>query len=1374
MGKKFYLLITLLCALLLPHWSWAQTFEIPITVSDGTNSMELVIGVHPDGSANFEESLDVPAPPPSPSGFDARLIRETALPFKVLSTDIVSNTPGQKLFEMQYQPGSEAGPIQLSWESADLPADAPVTIEDDDQDGSAFELDMSMSNSLDTSIDPDLANGLKVYIDLQPQVEVVAPNGGETWQLNTKRTIEWSTRYLSGTVDIELLRNGSSVATIASNTADDGSYEWQIPDDQTAGGGYKIEVVASDGSASDQSDGSFTLGSPPELDISPQELTFASGGNVKTFSVSNDGGGTLSWSVSESASWLSVAPSSGSGPKAIEVTAVENTSTSPRTASVFVDAGDAGSQTVEVNQLGSLVAPTPTAEAGDSRVDLSWEAASSSSIAGYNLYRSTSPFSDPSDAGKLNSTLIQGTSYVDASVTNGTTYYYRLTVEGAGGTESDASEQVTATPKANGSSPFFRVVSGLRGVQEGSSEWGDYDGDGDLDLIVTGRMTPINTGDGFIGPESATIYENDGSGRLVAVDAGLTPVFEGSSSDWGDIDGDGDLDLVVTGCIGPACDNPVATIYENDGSGRLSLLGADLTGVGFGSSDWGDIDGDGDLDLVITGDNAVGKSTATIYRNDGASTFVKTGAALTGVSDGDADWGDFDGDGDFDLIITGFKDEGGGVTKIYENDGTGSFSPVDVGLRGNECCSSDWGDFDADGDLDIAIFSGLGTEIYRNDGTGNFSPIDVDLKRVVLGAPDWGDIDGDGDLDLLVTGLNDSGIATATVYENNENSFSPLDANLKGVGRSASDWGDIDGDGDLDLVISGKNTEGTPTTIVYRNSGPPSSTSPSPPTGLTAADGGMEDVLLTWNASPEADLAGYNIYRATAPFDTPMAGRRINPNPIPSTEYLDTDVTDGMTYYYRITAIDEAGNESTVSDAVQVTLGTPPRSCYPDLPDPILAFQGTEDYVANGQEWTRYDLSVVNRSEYPTELFETAPDLPPCGSNTNAARSWANIYNGSGSYEYGFCALGDPEGLGDIWFSTSRGEAPPPATYIEIRDRACDRVYRSNAVSTGTVAENDDVDLSGLELSLSFPKLSGKADLTAERDTVEASQELGLPGTQATAINSIWTIELNPPPSDFTAEVCFGLQNMAYSNVDMQQLQVHKRPSGGGSWAQVSSTELRPSATDPERICATGLNSFSEFVVTAEEQALPVDLVAFDAARDGDVVHLSWQTASETKNAGFEVQRRVEAASAFERIGFVEGAGTSSEPRSYQFDDANLPFDAERATYRLKQIDLDGSFEYSSEVEVALGAPERLTLHGNYPNPVRHRTTIRYELPQPSEVTLVVYDVLGQRIATLAAEQQAPGRKEVVFDTSGLASGTYFYRLEAGDHVATQSMTVVR
>ncbi len=191
-------------------------------------------------------------------------------------------------------------------------------------------------------------------------------------------------------------------------------------------------------------------------------------------------------------------------------------------------------------------------------------------------------------------------------------------------------------------------------------------------------------------------------------------------------------------------------------------------------------------------------------------------------------------------------------------------------------------------------------------------------------------------------------------------------------------------------------------------------------------------------------------------------------------------------------------------------------------------------------------------------------------------------------------------------------------------------------------------------------------------------------------------------------------------------------------------------------------------------EVLPVELTRFTVAASGRDALLRWDTASETNNAGFEVQRRLRADAPFAPIGFVDGAGTTSAPQRYRFTDAGLPFTTATVTYRLKQIDFDGAFDYSPQVELQLGGTDRLVLHGTFPNPARARTTIRYEVPTAGPVHLAVYNLLGQHITSLVDAQRPAGRHEVRFDASGLSSGVYFVRLQMADRALTRRLTVVQ
>ncbi|MHC1737535.1 MAG: T9SS type A sorting domain-containing protein [Ignavibacteriaceae bacterium] len=186
---------------------------------------------------------------------------------------------------------------------------------------------------------------------------------------------------------------------------------------------------------------------------------------------------------------------------------------------------------------------------------------------------------------------------------------------------------------------------------------------------------------------------------------------------------------------------------------------------------------------------------------------------------------------------------------------------------------------------------------------------------------------------------------------------------------------------------------------------------------------------------------------------------------------------------------------------------------------------------------------------------------------------------------------------------------------------------------------------------------------------------------------------------------------------------------------------------------------------------IPVELTSFKANVTGSSVQLTWQTATETNSAYFEIQRKSDNSS-WLSIGRVNGAGTTTSAVNYSFTDEAVT--GSTVNYRLKQVDFDGSFAYSKEIEVELDLPTVFELSQNYPNPFNPTTTIRYAIPQESKVTLEVYTVLGEMVATLVNDIQPAGKYSVMLDGSRLSSGTYVYRLVAGNNVITKKMVLIK
>jgi hypothetical protein len=193
------------------------------------------------------------------------------------------------------------------------------------------------------------------------------------------------------------------------------------------------------------------------------------------------------------------------------------------------------------------------------------------------------------------------------------------------------------------------------------------------------------------------------------------------------------------------------------------------------------------------------------------------------------------------------------------------------------------------------------------------------------------------------------------------------------------------------------------------------------------------------------------------------------------------------------------------------------------------------------------------------------------------------------------------------------------------------------------------------------------------------------------------------------------------------------------------------------------------------DTVVPVELVSFSATTNGNSVNLNWSTATEINNSGFEIERAWSSASStlnWDKVGFVNGNGTTTELQSYSFTDDNLT--SGKYLYRLKQIDFDGTFEYSNEIEVIVTLPDEFELSQNYPNPFNPSTSIKYQIAASNPVSLKIYDVLGNEVATLVNEVKPVGNYEINFDASSLSSGTYFYKLQAGSFVQINKMTLLK
>ena len=374
--------------------------------------------------------------------------------------------------------------------------------------------------------------------------------------------------------------------------------------------------------------------------------------------------------------------------------------------------------------------------------------------------------------------------------------------------------------------------------------WGDYDGDGDLDVLVAGtgkRDVPFTT-----------IYKNTGGAFS---DSGIVLMgLSRATAAWGDFDGDGDLDLAMTGLdINGVC---TTRVYRNDG-GVFTPVSGIFLGVFGGSVTWADYDGDGDLDLLITGTTStvagVGVPVTRLYRNDGG-VFTSVPHPFPNCYVGAVAWGDYNNDGRPDVVITGAADGGALVAAIWRNDGGGIFTDIGANLPGMDLGFVAWGDYDNDGDLDL-LFGGNSNEgwitrIYRNND-GAFTDANAGLQGLLWSSGAWGDYDNDGHLDLMVIGYDAvAQVHRSILYHNNGGAFTDSGVTFHNLFLGTVSWVDYDNDGHLDLSLSG-NENGLEVLTLYRNTTGIPNTTPSAPTNLVVNVIGTS-VDFSWSAASDA------------------------------------------------------------------------------------------------------------------------------------------------------------------------------------------------------------------------------------------------------------------------------------------------------------------------------------------------------------------------------------------------------------------------------------------------------------------------------------------------------------------------------------------
>lgn len=260
------------------------------------------------------------------------------------------------------------------------------------------------------------------------------------------------------------------------------------------------------------------------------------------------------------------------------------------------------------------------------------------------------------------------------------------------------------------------------------------------------------------------------------------------------------------------------------------------------------------------------------------------------------------------------------------------------------------------------------------------------------------------------------------------------------------------------------------------------------------------------------------------------------------------------------------------------------------------------------------------------------------------------------------------------------------------------------------------------------------------------------------------------------------------SNSSYSQMLVRDFPYGG-SFADLESTVLSPNDVSSGLNLADVIFSYSSDISYTDHfgnttagsvrcvydnlvSPLPVELTLFTAIAASDNVKLNWNTATELNTLSFDIEKKNSNNDTWQTIASIKASGNSYSTKNYSFTDKIV--NAGNYSYRLKMIDNDGSFKYSSIENVEVSAPAKYELQQNFPNPWNPTTTIRYRLPINSQVTIKLFDALGKEVTTLVNEIKTAGNYEVTLNGKNLSSGIYYYQMKAGNFIETKKITLIK
>jgi len=953
--------------------------------------------------------------------------------------------------------------------------------------------------------------------------------------------------------------------------------------------------------------------------------------------------------------------------------------------------------------------------------------------------------------------------------------------------DSDGDEDLIVANSGSNSVTIFSNSEGIftQGSEIASGTYplgvltADVDGDDDLDMIT------INANS-----SNLSVLKNGGSGSF----SGKTDYATGSlpsSAAIGDIDGDGDLDLVTVNQVGNSISilkgvspNPVVvsvspvqnavSIQKNSDievtfncsiseasatSGSIKIYGS-MNGIYTATYSFSDASKK--LTINPNHDFEVGEVikvtlTTSIKNTDNLSMekpftwMFNVKSESSGSFSDKTDYavssnpyfvesGDLDGDGDLDLVTANWVSK---EVSVLKNTGTGTFDAAvnyPIGGQPNNFISAD---FDSDGDIDFASANtdSLTIEVLLTNSDGTLSEYDSYPIGDGLWTVTSADVDGDGDIDLISGNSYDY---TLSVLKNNGDGTFASEIDYPTANNTSNIYSaDVDGDGDMDLVTANYYEENV---TVFLNDGTGAFNSGSDysvgyqVSFISSADfdnDGDADIVTTASGYVSVLLNnGSGTYGSPTHY-TINGAWNVHPSDIDGDGDLDL-----LTINYgddKFNILKNNGNGTFAANTEVTSANTPAWIYSADLNN-----DGFLDIITANDETNVISVFLNKSSANATS-----------GSFTNASFSEPTSLSGNLSVS-GTLSVGAQitTGSNTIDLGTSGSiSGETPENYI------IGKVQTTRTVSS---VQNN---IGGLGISID-PQSNNMGSTVIKRETGTAEN--------SSSIKQVWTITPETQPSG-PVTVTLTWPSTNDNSINLNDLVVYKSEDGGDTWNVISATINKD--TDPRTATFT-ISSFSSFTI-GQSGALPVEMVSFTGHELNGKVLLNWSTATESNNVGWEIESRIQESgdrgqnSAWKKVGFVAGKGTTTEKQNYSFAVSSLQSSVSIVEFRLKQMDSDGKISYSNVLTIDL-TPVTFGLSQNYPNPFNPITVINYQLASESDVRLFVYDLLGREVASLVNEKKAAGFYTVSFNATNISTGVYFYKLTAGNFTEIKKMTLMK